>query len=598
MTTSSGSSKKIPTTNGLINTDDYNRRYPLLSKIAYNPPLHNRQNDHLPSIDTIGLDCEADRNGKPFLWCSSRGDVWSDDEIPGCWFTRDLRGAHFVTWNLRYEAGALFRRLPRRCIEELRTDGRTEHGGFVYRAIGDKMVSIRRGKNTVTLWDAFPFYHMSLDAAAGEYLGERKMESDPELYFPWFIKRYHSHIVEYCIRDAVLAQRLMRLIIESYESFGVRPRKLYSQAYVAWQYFRKTCKYVHVKHFYDRRPEVLEYAMMAYNGGKFEVTTKGPGYYYEYDIVSAYPYEISNLVDISTARVLRSAEYIKDAVYSLILVDVFVPPEIPNPTPLQIKGVNIYPAGRINRWIHKCEYDYFVESGCNPKILDAVHIIVSRKTYPYRREIHRLMEFKDRFKREDDKSLYQLVKITMNGFYGKFVQLTDTGHGIRAGAAWNPVYGGAITAACRVRVSRLQRDFSSVVAVHTDSVISENHIDHPLGDMLGDLNFEVEGSGLILGSGIYQIGDKTRFRGFPTRTPLIDLLPSSGTTMKFIKTTAHGWREVAFRKLDRGKINYFHELEKGQKLNFDSKRIWLDDWTDYSEVMRRNVYSVPRIIEF
>lgn len=590
------SSNSIPVTRQYLNSDDYQRRYPLLSLITYHPPINNRQTRHKKSLSVIGLDSEADRDGKTFLWCSSLGDSWTDEEIPRAWFSRRYLGCNFVVYNLKYETGAIIKRLPKSSIDELRTEGTTEHDGYKYTVIGDKSLTIRRGKNSIHFYDIHPFYLSSLDSAASTYLNESKDETDPELFFPWFIRKYLSHIKKYCVQDAVLTQRLAELIIDNFESFGVRPQKLYSTAYVSWQYFRTHCKYIHVKRFWDFRPEVLEYALRAYNGGKFEVTRKGSGYYYEYDIVSAYPSEIANLVDISKARVQRSPGYEPEAQYSLLYVNMFIPPGLPNPTPIQVKGLNVYPAGRVSRWIHKCEYDYFVESGIDIQIIDAVHLFVGRKFYPYKKEIEKLMVHKDRYKADGDAVRYKLVKILLNSLYGKFVQLTDTPRGLRAGAAWNPVYGGHITAAVRVRMARLQREYQTVVAVHTDSVISTSPLDTVLSSSLGGLAFETEGNGLILGSGIYQIGDKSRFRGFPTKRNLLDMIPDSGKIIPYTRTRPFGWREISYRKLARQKINYFAVMEKAHHLNCDKKRIWVEDWEDFSEVMNRNVESLPHIL--
>jgi hypothetical protein len=220
---------------------------------------------------------------------------------------------------------------------------------------------------------------------------------------------------------------------------------------------------------------------------------------------------------------------------------------------------------------------------------------VDTKTYPYRKEIDRLVRLKQEYKHGDPLD-YHTVKILLNSLYGKFVQLIETSRGkYKASACWNPIYGAVITANVRIRISNWQTVYPSIVAVHTDSLISDTSLPFSEHGELGDLVYECEGDGLVLGSGIYQIGDKVRFRGFPLKVSLFDLLSTNRNKVSLDVTRAYSWREVVFHNWPDDMINRFETAMRQVAVNFDQKRLWLNDWEKWSDVESRPVDSVPLI---
>lgn len=569
----------------------------LLSKILYKPLRSTTNNYKLKSLTVFGFDTEAYRSGKPFMFCTSEGDVFKYTDIPHRLFSRKYQNANFVTYNLRYDSGAILHHLPREKLRELQENDECENNGYKYKVIANKYLSIVKGKNAIKFWDIFTFYMTSLDNAAKTFLGEGKLEQDVTLYNYKYVQRNWDDIAKYCIRDADLTKRLAQIAISKFEDFGVYPQKLYSTAYISWEYFRKKCDYIHVKRQYQKNPRVLEYALQAYNGGKFEVTRKGPGYYYEYDIVSAYPYEIANLVDIRNAKHCREAKYHKNAVYGFLLCDITIPQNVSSPVAIKRGSLNIYPEGRYTKIITKQEYEYLISHNANINIIDAEWLFVSSKRYPYKREIHRLMNYKNRYKQEGKLIDYHIIKIFLNSFYGKMIQMYDDDGLLKTGTAWNPIYGSVITANTRIRIAELQTRYPEIVAVHTDSVIATHELPIHQGSGLGDWEKSGEGSGVILGTGIYQIGSKSRFRGFRTKTPLLDILPQRGPKHVMERTAPLSWRQVAFRGLDSSNINYFRNEQKIITPASDQKRVWIDDYTDFAEIRHRNVESVAYFVD-
>ena len=564
-----------------------------IKNVRYNPVGHMRQTKHTQSLDVIGLDTEAYTTGDCFMLATSLGDVFTPDQIPACFFTRKYRGKNFVCYNLKYDSGAILQNLSAESLKQLQKTDTCKDGKYMYKAIAYKYLSIRKQKNTVHIYDMLNFYESSLEVAAREFLGESKLNMDTEKFTPLYVMENWDKIAEYCIHDAILCKMLADRLIRMFESFNVYPKKLYSVAYVSYQYFRNTCAWVHVKRYWKNHKEVLDFAMQSYAGGKFEVTEKGTGHFHEYDIVSAYPYEISQLVDIRDARIIDSNVYEKEAIYGFLDCTIHIPVGVFSPVSLKRMNVNYYPVGLFRKVITKQEYDYLVMQNCSIKIHRGLWLMKKSLTYPYQYQVKKLMQWKDKFKQDNKDMEYHTVKIFLNSFYGKFVQLVKKHGHYKAGSSWNPIYGSIITANCRVRVSELQQKHPSIIAVHTDSIISMEKLQFPDTGHLGQFVHKVSGEGVILGSGVYQVGEKSKFRGFSTKIQLLDIIPKKGKTIDISKVRPYTWREVAHRDMDIEKINKFEKIPRILRLRFDNKRIWLKDYQDFSEVLHRNVYSVP-----
>ena len=545
------------------------------------------------TLELVGLDTEAYTTGECFMIATSEGDVWHAADWPRCVFTRKYRRKKFACWNLKYDEGALLQFLPEDCLHELWEKGKTDYDGWKVRSIPQKMLSISRSGNAVTLYDMYQFYGMSLDAAAKKYLGESKIDIDTKRFTPEIVDARWDEIANYCVRDAELAARLSQKMVGVFLKFDIYPSKLYSTAYVSFQYFKSHTKYPTVKNLWDDNKSVLGYAMNAYRGGKFEVTRKGGGFYYEYDIVSAYPNEIKELVDISHARIIYSKQYRKNAVYGFLHVKAQIPNDIYSPLAIKRGALSVYPVGLVDTWCTKEEYEYLLRQNIDVEILEAAWLHIDRRTKPFKDEIERLVLLKQQYKGENTQLEYHTVKILLNSLYGKMVQLINARTFWRASSCWNPIYAAVITANVRIRISEMQQLYDSVVAVHTDSVISTAPLPLELSKSLGGWMLEDQGDGVIIGSGVYQIADKVRFRGFGRDMNLMELCTRHRKTVDIPTVRAVTWRECAFHKWEKIRINRFEDTPKKLRCDFDCKRLWLGDYKRFDEILKRNVQSLP-----
>ena len=158
-----------------------------------------------------------------------------------------------------------------------------------------------------------------------------------------------------------------------------------------------------------------------------------------------------------------------------------------------------------------------------------------------------------------------------------------------------PIYGTIITANCRIKVSNLQQLYACVAAVHTDSVVSTAPLPFSVQGNLGEFIQEEQGEGLILGAGIYEIGSKIKFRGIHGNHSLVDAVKSAKRSLSIDYVHAYTWKEIAFRGWPPDMINRFDTHAKKIDINFDQKRLWIDDWRLWKNVMSKTVESYPLV---
>lgn len=502
-------------------------------------------------------------------------------------FNRQYRGKKFVCYNLKYDEGAILYHLPKDSLNELRNTGKTVFDGYGYRSIPKKELVISKGHKSASFYDIAQFYGTSLNKAALYYLGKEKKEIDVSKFEAGYVKRNWHKIAEYCIHDAKITAELADYFIDVLsKEFNIYPQKLYSTGYIAGIHFARVCDVIDINRFCNYYPELVKYAYESYVGGKFEVYKRGYDYFYQYDINSAYPYQISQLKDIRYARVKQSNTYQNNATYGWLKCEMILSNDF-SPVAVKINNVNRYPVGGFSKIITKQEYDYLIAQGEKIKIKNAWWLWCD-DVYPYKAEVERLYSLKIQLKTSHDKLRYLLIKTILNAFYGKFIQVT-TKHKkgkkvFEAGYLFNPMYASIITANTRIKLSDVCNNYpDNVVAVFTDCVITNKNLTNSgfnLSNGLGSWQLQRDGEGVIIGSGVYQIGDNVHYRGYKAVGDLIALIDQKPhrINIKVKQRLVLSWRLVVFRNTNTNKINRFTNEHKVLDLHFDKKRDWSAGW--------------------
>ena len=547
------------------------------AKIKYAFPRLSDSNKYIDQV--IGFDTETMPDGSPFMFCTSTGDTYILSDIPQCLFTRQYRNKHFAVYNLKFDSGSILYNLTLEELNELRETNKVRSGGFKYNYIPHKCLRISKGKNAVTFWNISQYFNMSLENAGSKYLHIHKKPMRTKRFTRTVIKKLYNKIRAYCIQDAVMTAKLYEYMLVGLLKMNVRPSSLYSTASLAFTYFKsKGCIY-NVWNFWKYHRDILQYACESYAGGKFEIYKRGRFNGVLYDINSAYPYEMSKFWDVSKAVVIKSSVFLKDSTYGFIRVLIDNSKMYSLPCPYKSGVLSIYPAGRYYATITKEEYEYLQSIKIPVRVLSGVYLYIYNKVPAYHSIVNELYDRKTYYKHRD-KRQYQLVKIILNGFYGKMAQLIQLPNGtVKAGLAWNPIYAAMITANTRIRLSKVyQENSKNVLAVHTDSVIMNRPLSgETLGDKLGQWQEVTQGEGVTVACGIYQIADKYALRGFnPVKeTNLIKLLKRMKNRSKI--TVEHldvkSWTSSVFRG-KKELTNRFMVEQKIFDVNSERKRAW------------------------
>jgi hypothetical protein len=583
-------------------------------RVVYPKP---RLIDKRPKMGRIsGFDSEAYRNGRPFMFCTSGGwigeerttpEILMPRDLPHVFFTPRYQNVNFMTYNLKYDSGAALWFLDGERLEELRFKGYTWTDDKIrVTYIPHKMLEFKKGDISTRFWDIAQFYKMSLDMAAKTYLKEKKIDIRTKTFSEEYVIRCFHSIARYCIHDAILAEKLGIYLIDVLERFDITASTIYSCASIAFKYFCRKTKFNTVYQYWKSDTDVLRYALDAYQGGKFEITSRGRFTGYEYDITSAYPYEIRNLVDISRARVVYSRDFLPGAVYGFLRCRIHNPRgvHLPCGPMLGQSGKNVlrvYPAGTYYMTVTQEEFIYISTlSDVEIEIFSAVFLFVKRKKYPYRGVIDDLFCLKSRYKGKD-RMLYSVTKILMNSTYGKMCQCTEKHTGkVHLGSGFNPVHASVITANTRIKVTDIQnRMGDKCLALHTDSVmVTEPISENLITNSLGGFEYVTKGSGILIACGLYQIADTCAWKG---------VSPARGETWEKILTRfknryripyshlhVESWREAMAKNHPVTAINVFEKAKKQIDLNCDLKRRW-PSRVRARDLLSTRQDSVPRV---
>lgn len=570
------------------------------SRIVYPYPGKRFRGKEIKRV--VGLDTEAFTTGIPFLICMSDGRTFRNcdtrDYIPAIF--QHYKNRHIVVYNLKYDSGAILFHLPNEKKAELWIKNTVRYGEYRITYIPHKNLTILKGRTLVKIWDIAQFFQTSLDNAAEKYLDKHKIRVETKRFTRPYVKRNLKKLVLYCIRDAELTAALGNYFLAKLREFGLRPTSLYSQASLSFGFYRDKGNIINSWRLWRTYPGVLRYALESYEGGKFEVTARGRFDGYEYDICSAYPSAVRNLIDISQCRLVFSKQYHKSAVYGFLRVKIYNPKGLYLPCGILRKNLRVYPCGEYYATITKIEYEYLRKIKVRVHVFSAWWVHVSKRNYPYRTTTDYLFSLKKSFKGKDD-MLYSLTKIMLSGFYGKTCEMRENWKGdFVAGVGWNPVYASQITAETRIKICKMQNLLKEkCIAVHTDSVITLAPLPKKcVTGKLGQFDFVCKGKGVLIACGQYALADKAAYKGFD---PLKDeswwkLLDENKnrSIIKYPVLKVESWVE-AVAKGHYNKINLFTNETKKIDLNGDVKRTWLKN-VKGRDLLKMLEQSMPKII--
>lgn len=475
------------------------------------------------------------------------------------------------------------------------------------------------GKLLFTTYDMAQFYNCSLDNAAKK-LGLKGKTAFPIAWYKCMAKRLadpktREKVLEYALDDARLLQQIIDKTVDAFKNAGMKFERPFSNASFSQRVFQKALTRTGVQQDIDCL------AQLAYYGGRIEVLKMGffrKAYYY--DIHSAYPSIIANLV-ATDGKWIRDLKYVRDdSVYAFVDARLSIPETVKvGPVAYRLRSNRIvYPVGRFRRVLTLAEYTYCERLGYIEKIFSVSQHVWPKWKYPF-------AQVGDLYKQRalNPEQAYA-IKIVLNAVYGKTAQLlkqrlpskfTDNATQWIDGQAFkskkttkrftNFVYASEITSRIRIKLLEdIPQD--KVISYATDGVFTTEPIKGlDVGSGLGQWSEAEEVANLIvIGSGVYQYTDAkgetvTKFRGFALlnakhervdlRTLLVAAKHKYAIPVQVIRNTS--LRQAIARPRD---LNVLKTIKRTMDLNFDTKRYW-EGRRRASDLLRRNFNSEPLV---
>ncbi len=532
-------------------------------------------------------------------------------------------------YNIDYDVAAIAKYLPRKNLIQLMSFNHTNYQGYDISYVPYKCFTIRHNKIVCKYFDLWQYYRMSLDAAARKYLqGEHKDPIDREKLGTQesYWKQNLHEIIQYCIKDCQLTAELARILQQKLNSIGISFDNPYSTGSLSVRYISN---YYEFPKFVPT--EWNKYAYLTYYGGRFEVIRKG---YFDHiiiqDINSAYPYQLTELIDISRGKWVKVDDLDEDADLGFYRIVIHSTDDsLVQPFSFRSSnGLVYYP--EFHDILHFTTQDELLFALDNYDIdisvVDGWCFYADEYYYPFA-TIERIYNERKKVKKTDP-VLQLVLKIIMNSLYGKMAEKTrvlvesdfilateyveidgeivPARRYYRAGKIFNPVYASLITARTRLMLlEKAHKNEDKVVAMFTDSILSTKRIVES-SDVLGEWSDEGEGEALIVGCGVYTIRNenyvKTRLRGIHLQNSL-DLIELAETQPNARKVTL-SWKKaikpketIQFcNKYNIDMINHMIHYAKHIDVRMDTKRKWLNNPATFGELRRDSYESMPLIV--
>ena len=557
-----------------------------------------------------GFDTETE-NGKVFLIADSEGntkEIKEFKDIAEFLLKKKNQGSLNFFYNLRFDFESFLQYLNEDSLNELRDKGKTKFQDYKIKWIPKKYFSISKGHHTAGFYDVAQFFRMSLKNAVQYYGLENKdfnkwiefKEIRNDIY-QYYLK-HRQKIEWYCFQDAFYTKQLGLLFYNKLKKVGFNPIHFYSSGSLAQDYFLQKCRIPSLitgkknNLIFAVPKEALKYAWNSYYGGRFEVLKKG--YFkkaYIYDLSSAYPSEIKDLIDITKGTWHKVNEFKEDAYYGFYHIRVLFAGLKIAPLPKRLKnGLVVYPEGSFETYTTQKELEFILKNKIGSvQVIDGWIFYPYEQKFVFREEIQKIYELKTKSK-EKDKVFYLIYKLLMNSLYGKFAQAVNH----KTGSLWNPVYASVLCSNTRVKL--LQKSLgieNHVIAFHTDSIISDIPLSHSKG--LGKWEFKDSGQLVVLMSGIYTLkGVKLHkgSRGFSKGLNLFENLKTKSKTIEhnFIRPL-HLNECLIQKEKSIQDIDVFTTITKKLDINGDFKRIWNKKFKSGFDVLKNQIESQPLI---
>jgi hypothetical protein len=351
--------------------------------------------------------------------------------------------------------------------------------GYFLNLQGTKF-TVKRGTKRIVIWDIFKFYQSKfVTALAAWKVGEKdrianmtKMKDKRSE----FEKETIEDIKKYCFEECRYMAELARKLIECHSQVGLKLRTLYGAGSSA----SAMLNVMDIRKKIVKAPDIMKEAIaMAFFGGRFENSVIGqiPGPVYNYDISSAYPYQLCFLPCLMHGHWEKTKSHAQMVESRIALVHYAIPiahkDESWGPFPFRTEDGSIcFPATSGGGWIWKDEYLQGEKLFPN---------VVFKEAWIYKCEcdcqpFSKIPEYYVERLRIGKEGPGIVLKLGPNSCYGKLAQSV----GMAPFNSW--VWAGLITSGTRAQcleLLALHKDRSNLLMVATDGIKTRERLVTP-----------------------------------------------------------------------------------------------------------------------
>lgn len=591
------------------------------------------------NIQYEGFDTET-IEGKAVIIANSKeyAIVKKFDDILNFILKNNDHKVNFMEWNLRYDTQAILKHLFEENYENWRNIGvkiQSKEGyhytdDILLNYIPNKLFKIKNKKHSTLFYDIAQYYEWNkLDNMAKKYLNKQKIDNaewvkksieftENKISLSELIKYFNNNtdeIGKYCLLDASLTKDLTYFMYASFLKLNYPFNNPLSMAKIVENYIIKNFSYPRIS---DKMNKTHNFVKQSFHGGIFDSRIRGflDKEIFEYDINSAYPYQLSKLDHLANGKLWKVKEPSNNAVMGWYLCEFdskYIPYKKNIPFFLELffsKDENFlipisdtssfYCTGLRKQIITKLEYDWLKKY---TYVKNYGGIEWYKETDNYESPFSWLISAYEKRKEIKDLDKNDIRQLTLkklyNSAYGKTAQQK---HGYSK--LTNFFYSSYTTAGCRIAVSEIAiNNENNVIEIATDGIYLDKELNIKNSSELGGWEKQIYDKGIFLGSGMKQLYHDNTFtthlRGI-TNDRKFDLYKTLKDNKR--KNEILFWKNrpihlnecmIQIHKKELQDLNAFRKVGRKIVVNTDKKHHWDRNYKNFKDFLNNISYSTP-----
>ncbi len=346
----------------------------------------------------------------------------------------------------------------------------------------------------------------------------------------------------------------------------------------------------------DIPPEVALYAYKCLDGGWQEAYKKGHfEQTWDYDISSAYPTYISELVDFRYGKWVKSNKFYAKTPYGFCKGLVQIDKQF-SPIVFDGKEQQYCPTGQWERYLTNKQINQIYDRKIGQfKLESGWYFIPDKIAKPLKGNMENLFEWKQILKGLER----EVVKRILNGCWGKFSEIFYDGE---LGQQFCPPFAAEIETQPKIQVVDFVLDnhvADNLLSIAVDGCLLNKKVDLSDSDAMGSWRLNLESSAFVVSAGIGAVKGKNGKGAFSlTYDWLKQQIENNPTANEYVmsKTTP----VTLGNALKNNKVEILGELETTQRsviIDIEGKRLFKDLPKNGGDLLNNQYESVPLDVE-